>query len=381
MKSNFLEAVERLRDYKENNERLSRMVAVWMANPLVGGAVRKSVFRAAERELEKAQENPPKTYESVFFVAGEMRSGTSWLRRTLSAHPEIACSHEGSFFGHGYDHEEIPVYRGPVSSLTRPLSLASEGIKTWHDMPWNQWTDDFDEDMKNIVRRSVDYFLEKEVNRTGKVIVGDKSPQHTENLDEIHTYYPEAKIIHIVRDGRDVAVSAMNHWWRLAQDQAEADFTLEPEELENRDAYKADREGYLAAGNSIFTGERLTQLARRWTHRTEKAHRDGTALFGENYIEIRYEDFLADGENTLARLLEFLGARADETTVKRCIRASSFEVASDNRRQGEEDPSSFFRKGIAGDWKNVFTEENKRDFKAGAGQLLVTLGYENDENW
>jgi hypothetical protein len=39
------------------------------------------------------------------------------------------------------------------------------------------------------------------------------------------------------------------------------------------------------------------------------------------------------------------------------------------------------RKGIAGDWKNVFTEQNKQDFKAAAGELLIELGYEEDDNW
>jgi hypothetical protein len=39
------------------------------------------------------------------------------------------------------------------------------------------------------------------------------------------------------------------------------------------------------------------------------------------------------------------------------------------------------RKGIAGDWRNVFTEEDKRIFKREAGWLLVDLGYEKDVNW
>ncbi|MGI8651135.1 MAG: sulfotransferase [Rubrobacter sp.] len=374
---NIVEAVERIRDYREKNGKVDRVIAVWMANPLVGTAVRKSVIYAAERSLAREQESAPGTYESVFFVAGEMRSGTSWLRRTLSAHPQIACSHEGSFFGLDYDHEDIPVYKGPVSSLTRPFTLATRDFRTWHDMPWNQWSGDFDEDMRNIVRRSIDYFLEKEVARTGKAIVGDKSPQHTENLDEIHAYYPDARIIHIVRDGRDVAVSAMNHWWRLAQDQPEAAFELDAEELENRDAYRADREGYLAAGRSIFTEERLAQLARRWSLRTQKARRDGTELYGERYLEIRYEDFLSDGGNTLARLLDFLGARSNEQVVGRCLRASSFETAS-NRSQGEEDPSSFFRKGVAGDWKSVFTSRDRELYESVAGEQLTASGYEVD---
>lgn len=374
---NVEEVVERIRDFREKNGRFDRVIGVWMENPLVGGAVRRSVGRAAERSLSQEREEAPETYESVFFVAGEMRSGTSWLRRTLSAHPQIACGHEGSFFGRDYDHESIPVYKGPVSSFTRGFAVAKE-FRTWHELPWNQWAGDYDEDLRAVVRRSIDYFLEKEVVRTGKVIVGDKSPQHTENLDEIHDYYPDAKVIHIVRDGRDVAVSAMNHWWRLAQDSPEAAFELDPQELRNRDEYQADRAGYLASGKSIFLEERLEQLARRWSYRTEKARRDGLELYGEGYLEIRYEDLLAGGADTLARVLDFLGARSGEVVVQRCLRASSFEKAS-NRRQGEEDSGSFFRKGVAGDWRNVFTARDREIYESVAGEQLEETGYETGD--
>jgi Sulfotransferase domain len=79
-------------------------------------------------------------------------------------------------------------------------------------------------------------------------------------------------------------------------------------------------------------------------------------------------------------MLEFLGADASERTVRRCVDAASFEKLAEGRERGQE-AASFFRKGIAGDWKNVFTEQDKRDFKAVAGDLLVALGYEEDDDW
>ncbi len=363
--------IERLRDYRAQNELFDRFVRTVMSNEHAARVVRAAVAGVSAKVRHSA---PSGRYDTVFFIAGEMRSGTSWLRRTLSAHPEIACGHEGSFFGRDYEREEIPVYPGPVSSLTRALA-GSEELRVWHGLPWNRWGDDYEADLRNLVRLSVDYFLSKEVARTGKRIVGDKSPQHTENLDEIHEYYPDARIIHIVRDGRDVAVSAMHHWWREASDRPGGIFHLTQEELEIRDAYLGDREGFLAEGRSIFTEERLRQLARRWSYRVGKAHRDGTTLFGERYLEIRYEDLLRDTPATLFRVLEFLGARRGEPLIERCIRASSFERVS-NRRQGEEDAQSFFRKGVAGDWKNVFTERDRRVYGEIAGKQLAEMGYE-----
>jgi hypothetical protein len=349
-----------------------------MANPVASRAVRTSISTATalSRRLRSV---PPGDYDSVFFVAGEMRSGTSWLRRTLNAHPQIACGHEGSFFGRDYDREEIPVYNKPVSSLTRALAVSGE-LKVWHSLSWNQWTDGYEEDLRNLARVSTDYFLTKAVARTGKRIVGDKSPQHTECIDEIHEIYPDAKIIHIVRDGRDVAVSAMNHWWRLASDREDGVFELTPEELELRDAYSADREGFIRSGRSIFTEERLEQLARRWSRRVVKARRDGTALYGGRYLEIRYEDLLAETPETFQKILRFLDARRDEPVIKNCIAASSFERVS-RRKQGEEDATSFFRKGIAGDWRSVFTARDRDIFRRVAGDRLVEFGYESSHDW
>jgi hypothetical protein len=363
---NLERVVERLRDYRLKNEQFDRLVGAVLSNEKAMRAARATVA-AARSASRKGQTVAAGDYDTVFFVAGEMRSGTSWLRHSLSDHPEIACGQEGSFFGRGYDSEEIPVYTGPVSSLTRALALSRE-LKTWHALPWNLWSDGYDEDLRNLSRLCVDYFLSKEVARTGRRIVGDKSPQHTENLDEIYEIYPDARIIHIVRDGRDVAVSAMHHWWRLARDREGGVFELTPEEL------------LLSEGRSIFTQERLAQLARRWEYRTGKGSHDGTTLYGERYLEIRYEDLLVDTTSVFRKILEFLGAGSEDRVIERCLRSSSFERAS-SRRQGEEDSASFFRKGVAGDWRDVFTERDRELYKQLAGERLVEFGYEKSHDW
>jgi hypothetical protein len=51
------------------------------------------------------------------------------------------------------------------------------------------------------------------------------------------------------------------------------------------------------------------------------------------------------------------------------------------RHRGEEDITSFLRKGIEGDWKNHFSEAHKQKFKEIAGDLLIELGYERDYRW
>ena len=89
-----------------------------------------------------------------------------------------------------------------------------------------------EEDLLNLTQLAIDYYLAKDSAPSGKRIVGDKSPLHTDHVDEIFDFYPEARVIHIVRDGRDVAVSLMHHFWRLAKDKGGI-FDLDPEELAN----------------------------------------------------------------------------------------------------------------------------------------------------
>jgi glycosyltransferase involved in cell wall biosynthesis len=361
----------RLQEYLEAGEGskaalLGRLVAR-KAGQVLDGARRTAGVKALPA---------PAGQKTRFFLVGEMRSGTSWLQRTLNSHPEIFCKGEGSFFGRDQEVEEIPVYKAPTPSLQNAI-LNAEGIRTWHDFTWNGWgKGDVEEDLRNLMRLTVDYFMEKDSAASGKRIVGDKSPLHTDHVDEIHSLYPEAKVVHIYRDGRDVAVSLMHHFWRLSKDKGGI-FDLEPEELEKRDAYLEDPEAFLAAGNSIFTEERLRQMAVRWSRRAAKASGDGHKLFGEGFFQLSYEDLLSKPEENLKAMFELLGARSDEATVRRCVEKNSFEKLA-RRRTGQEDSSSFFRKGVAGDWRGVFTEQDRRIYEDIAGDTLQEMGYSLD---
>lgn len=63
------------------------------------------------------------------------------------------------------------------------------------------------------------------------------------------------------------------------------------------------------------------------------------------------------------------------------LEKKSFENLSNGREKGEEDPEHHFRKGVPGDWVNHFTPEHKRVFKERFNDVLVKLGYEDDDDW
>jgi hypothetical protein len=61
------------------------------------------------------------------------------------------------------------------------------------------------------------------------------------------------------------------------------------------------------------------------------------------------------------------------------VGSATFEKLSKGRTRGEEDPSSFFRKGVAGDWRDAFTDRDRRVFEREAGDLLTKLGYRGED--
>jgi hypothetical protein len=98
---------------------------------------------------------------------------------------------------------------------------------------------------------------------------------------------------------------------------------------------------------------------------------------------IRYEDLLGVGAAPILEeiLLDHCELGVSKRRLHRAIRAERFEQRSGGRKPGEEDIYAHNRKGIAGDWRNYFTEPLKEVFKDRYGDLLIAEGYETDNDW
>jgi lipopolysaccharide transport system ATP-binding protein len=96
---------------------------------------------------------------------------------------------------------------------------------------------------------------------------------------------------------------------------------------------------------------------------------------------IRYEDLLERDEEILTRVLHG-HCRLDVPMerLREAIRAHRFEAQA-GRQRGTEDAHAHERKGIAGDWRNHFTDRVRAEFKRCYGSLLVATGYEKGFNW
>lgn len=310
-----------------------------------------------------------------FFIVGHGRSGTTWLERTLNTHPEVLCLGPGMFFGRS-------LHSLGGRRVLYEIMSDSEGLKAWHDFDENLWTkpEEFDKDVAQIVRASMDALMRRRLTDSGKRILGDRTPHHISFLHEIRALYPNAKIIHAIRDGRDVAISGMHAFWHASEDRG-GPVKLSSEEVEIRDAYLSDREAFLAEGRSIFTEDRIRQRASGWNLHVNRGREKGRELFGNNYSELFYESHLEQPHETLRKLFGLLEANTNSEVLDGVVEANRFEKLSQGRTRGQESSDTFFRKGISGDWKGVFTERDKEVFKEEAGDLLIELGYEEDLSW
>lgn len=80
-------------------------------------------------------------------------------------------------------------------------------------------------------------------------------------------------------------------------------------------------------------------------------------------------------------LLRFRQEKLPPARLDAILEQFSFQNLSKGRNKGAENKQSHYRKGVPGDWKNHFTEEHKAEFKRRFGDLLIRMGYETDNSW
>ena len=298
-----------------------------------------------------------------FFILGHARSGTTLLMRLLRLHPEVHCNYQAHFFT-----------RKPLLKSLVDTPEAEE----WLTRKSNRWN--HGRDLSPLVlRASADFIMERDAAREGKNIVGDKSPSsviHGQVVRDMHSLYPDAKIINIVRDGRDVLISE-----RFRNFVEESKF-LTAEDKRIMADLKADSTPFSDGRRSIFTETSIRNIARRWADDLNEVDAESKRLYGENYISLRYEDMLTQPFSEMSRLWKFLGVKkVSKTLEKQLLAEMSSNPDEEWQAKRNEGIASFLPKGQAGNWQRLFTEKDKILFKEMAGDVLVKWGYEKDNNW
>jgi hypothetical protein len=105
-------------------------------------------------------------------------------------------------------------------------------------------------------------------------------------------------------------------------------------------------------------------------------------LEAQGEVVLKYEDLLTDDLSLLEfALIDHCRLPVTREALREAVLGARFEALTGGRPRGSEDVAAHERKGVAGDWQNLFTDKVKRAFKARYGGLLVAAGYEADLSW
>ena len=105
---------------------------------------------------------------------------------------------------------------------------------------------------------------------------------------------------------------------------------------------------------------------------------------GENkrVMICKFEDMIGDRSvETFTNIFLHLDIDISESSLKSLLEKNSFEAKTKGRKPGVEKQNAHYRKGISGDWKTYFKEKHIIRFKEITGELLLELGYEENNNW
>jgi hypothetical protein len=298
----------------------------------------------------------------AIFVVGVSRSGTTLTRRVLDRHSRIGIATENHYLGHLLAWEGARVYFRRVGDLhdddavRRLVELIYSGelqrrSRLRELSPYWRWL------TKRVPRADIEAYLlasdrtERGVfeaflriyaDRRGKAIIGEKTPAHLAYVETLLEWFPNARVVHCLRDPRGVYVSEL----RRRRDQAVgvpyAQLRRIPALLER------------------FV---LLEVAWAWASAVNR-HRDLRRHYPDRYRLLRFEDLVADPDTTLAGLCAFLGVAPEPRMLQQ-------RVTSRGARVGE----AGFDSGAAERWRDRIDPRAKSALELLLGRRLAELGY------
>jgi hypothetical protein len=250
--------------------------------------------------------------DQLVFLVGARRSGTNWLQRMICAHPDaVAIPSETHLFSHGLAPLVERFQHGAVSSpKTAKVYLPRAEL---HDM------------LRDLTDRVFGGIAEA-LASDARIIV-ERTPWHAYHLDLIGAVYPDAAVVHIVRDGRDVARSLLSQPW----------------------------------GPS-----RMEEAAEEWQSAVEAARAGAASI--TRFREVRYEELLADPAAHLPELYRWLGLDDRDEVVRPALIEAGVRFNTDTRSPTVAE----------GKWRTGLSALDQRAFDRVAGRALADAGYRRE---
>lgn len=267
-----------------------------------------------------------------FFVVGAQRSGTTMLRLMLDSHPLIAVPFESGFIVDF--HARLAEY----ADLALPSSRARllDDIARHPLVRKGNLVPDPQAVLDSVPRSYaalVDAIFRTYAAREGKARWGDKTPSYVTDIDVLRRLFPRCRVVHLVRDGRDVALSNRNVDWGIRS---------------------------------------LPRVASDWRWKTVLAHKVG-ALLGDDYCLVRYEDLVREPAATLARIADFLGVAYDACMLRYAEHGEArMPVDSLRWHRNSVRPPDV---ELVEQWKARMRASDRILFEQCAGDALALFGY------
>lgn len=259
------------------------------------------------------------------FIIGSQRSGTTFLFRLIQQYLKIGFGRDN---GHFVRLKKMLPYYGDLhdrDNLRRLLRDIVE-IPEFKKKRFKGFDIDIDRFIDTLETSSyedvVRTFYAEWAFQNGNIRWGGKTPDYTLHFEELHELFPDAKFIHIIRDGRDVALSLFQKKW-------------------------GPKNSFMAA--------------KYWKNRVTAARRYGRNLSSDTYMEMRYESLVQSPSNEFRRLIYFIDYEGDKEAIM---------------RKFDSDIDQLLRKNNFQKWKTMMSKTQVRTFEMVSGDLLNELGYE-----
>ncbi len=252
------------------------------------------------------------SHEPLIFIGGFPRSGTSLLKVMLEQHKDIASpSGEVNVFQTILNKKVLKDYFGFTNKEIKKLKLNKKKLI---------------ESNKKII----DLFKKK----TKSKIVLLKQPKHILLINEIFKYYPNAKFIHLIRNGKNATMS--QKYWDL------------PENKKNWP---------------------YSWCCRQWVVCINKGKKFSE---NKNYIEIKYEDLLKNPKKNIDKITDFIN-------VKKISEKTLFKYRQNKGAKKYKNHPNIrkpLNKKNINKWEKKMSEKDKKTFEKIAGKTYRRIGYE-----
>lgn len=244
------------------------------------------------------------------FIVGVGRSGTKFLRNVLERHPQIHISSETHFFSTAF-HNGFIKTADKIGNLKKDKNVKALVDKIFEKKIFGSfWRGGNLNDKERLLDKFISsdrsfkslfhIILEEDRAKHQKAIGGEKTPSHLYHVDTILKWFPEAKVLHILRDPRDVLSS---------------------------DIHKDVKPDYPVSKKNIFYNIGIfLAVIYNWSNAVKLDKRYKTS-YPSNYKLVKYEDLLHNHRNCVGEICTFLGVDFSENMLNPPVKDSSFTTS------------------------------------------------------